>query len=39
MAISFSSEQVFLIIVVLFPIIDMGVLAMINSKTPEFLKQ
>ena len=38
MALSFTPEQVFLIIVVLFPIIDIGILAMINSKTPEFLK-
>ena len=39
MALSFTAEQVFLIIVVLFPLIDIGILAMINSKTPEFLKQ
>ena len=39
MSLSFTAEQVFLIIVVLFPLIDIGILAMINSKTPEFLKQ
>jgi archaeal flagellar protein FlaJ len=39
MALSFTAEQVFLIIVVLFPLIDISILGMINSKTPEFLKQ
>jgi archaeal flagellar protein FlaJ len=39
MALSFTAEQVFLIIVVLFPLIDICILGMINSKTPEFLKQ
>jgi archaeal flagellar protein FlaJ len=38
MALSFTAEQVFIIIVVLFPIIDVGILMMINNKTPEFLK-
>lgn len=38
MALSFTAEQVFIIIVVLFPIIDVGILTIINNKTPEFLK-
>ena len=38
MSIRFTAEQVFLIIVVLFPLVDIGILGMINAKTPEFLK-
>lgn len=38
MKLSFTPKQIFLISVILFPLIDGGVLLMINSKTPLFLK-
>jgi hypothetical protein len=38
MEISFSSLEVFIIIVFVFPVIDFLILMMINSKTPAFLK-
>ncbi|MDD2531435.1 MAG: type II secretion system F family protein [Candidatus ainarchaeum sp.] len=38
MKLSFTPQQIFLISVVLFPLIDGGVLIAINSKTPLFLR-
>ncbi len=38
MKLSFSAEQVFLMSVGLFPLIDVTILGFINSKTPAFLK-
>ena len=38
MKLSFSPEQIFLISVLLFPLMDGTILLMINSKTPLFLK-
>ena len=39
MKITLSPMQVLAIIIVLFPLIDVSILALINSKTPLFLKQ
>ncbi|MCX6800787.1 MAG: type II secretion system F family protein [Candidatus Diapherotrites archaeon] len=39
MKISFTPEQVFAIIVVFFPAVDIAILSIINSKTPAFLRQ
>jgi flagellar protein FlaJ len=39
MSISFTAQQAFLISVILFPVIDLTVLMLIDSKTPIFLKQ
>jgi hypothetical protein len=38
MKIEFTPIQVLIIIIALFPLIDIAVLSMINSKTPLFLK-
>ncbi len=38
MKLSFTPEQIFLISIILFPLMDSGVLILINSKTPLFLK-
>jgi flagellar protein FlaJ len=39
MSISFTAQQVFLISVLVFPLIDAAILLMIDKKTPLFLKQ
>jgi len=39
MKLSFTAQQIFFICVILFPLIDLGILMMIDSKTPLFLKQ
>lgn len=39
MKLSFNAQEIFLISVVLFPVIDLAVLVLINKKTPQFLRQ
>ncbi len=39
MKISFTPIQILLITTIIFPVIDLGILGMINSKTPVFLKR
>lgn len=39
MKLSFTAQQIFLISVILFPLVDLAILLMIDKKTPLFLKQ